>query len=402
MSTNRRLSSALTLLLVSNLMSAGAKAEQQSTAPANCLPKSWFDPPPSYSSVEVLPDGRVTFRLCAPMAKQAKVLAADIPDFPGGLEDGFAIGLPMSRDATGLWSLTTPMVVPPDTYRFNFQVDGAPVPDPRGTSWTQHVNGIESTFEVPGPEAAFQAYNPGIPHGAVSTVEYWSNSIGVKRRAYVYTPPGYMIGTKRLPVLYLVHGAGDSEDAWTSVGRANYIVDNLIASRKVKPMIIVMPAGHTPERPNQDLLRNEDFGKDFLNDLIPMIDRSFRTVPRPEARAMAGLSMGGAHTLNFGLTHPELFRYVGIFSMGLGVRGGKEQVAAYELANAKGLERAARDHKLVYYAIGRTDFLYESAAPTRAMMDRHGIRYTYIESEGGHTWTNWRRYLADFASRLFK
>jgi enterochelin esterase-like enzyme len=390
------------MVLASVPLPAIAHAQAQPAPPANCLPKNWFDPPPPYQSVEVLADGRVTFRLCAPLAKQAKVLAGDIPAFPGGLEDGVAIGLPMTRDATGLWTLTTPMAVPADTYRFNFQVDGAPVPDPRGATWSQHVNGIESTFEVPGPAGAFQAYDPAIPHGAVSVIEYSSTSIGAKRRAHVYTPPGYMNGTKRLPVLYLVHGAGDSDDAWTSVGRAHYILDNLIASGKAEPMIVVMPAGHTPVRPNQDLLRNEDFGNDLTRDLIPLIDRSFRTIARPQSRAMAGLSMGGAHTLNFGLTRPDLIRYVGIFSMGLGVRGGQEQIAAYEQVNGERLREAAKDHKLVYYAMGKTDFLYESAAPTRAMMDRHAIPYVYHESEGGHTWINWRRYLDDFVPRLFK
>lgn len=367
----------------------------------NCLQKDWFAPPPTYKSVEVLPDGRVTFRICAPRAKEAKVVTSDVPGFPIGLKDGFAEGLPMQRDASGLWSLTTVAPVAPDTYRFNFQIDGAPVPDPRGSTWSQQVNGITSTFEVPGAAGEFQSYDRTIPHGTVAMVEYWSTSIGEKRRAHVYTPPGYMKGSRRYPVLYLLHGAGDSDDSWTSVGRAHYILDRLIASGKAVPMIVVMPAAHTPRTPTENLLRNEVFGADLIKDLIPFVDQSYRTQAAPTSRAMAGLSMGGAHTLQFGLTRPDLFRYVGIFSMGLGVRSPSE-VADYEVANADALKRAASQMRLVYYAIGKDDFLYATVAPTRRVMDKSGIRYRYRETEGGHSWINWRRYWLDFAPLLFR
>lgn len=374
---------------------------QDAPAVDNCLQKDWFAPPPTYKSVEVLADGRITFRICAPRAKEAKVVTSDIPGFPNGLKDGFSEGLPMQRDAAGLWSVTSPTPIAPDTYRFTFQVDGAPVPDPRGTTWSQQVNGITSTFEVPGPAGEFQAYDRSIAHGAVTTVEYWSNSIGEKRRAQVYTPPGYMNGSRRYPVLYLVHGAGDSDDSWISVGHAHYILDKLIASGKAVPMIVVMPAGHTPSTPAAQVLKNDAFGADLTKDLIPYIDRTYRTEAAAATRAMAGLSMGGAHTLQFGLTRPDLFRYVGIFSMGLGVRDPAE-VTAYEAANEAALKRSAKEMRLVYYAIGKDDFLYASVAPTRGMMDRYGIRYRYHESDGGHSWINWRRYWLDLAPLLFR
>lgn len=389
-------------LALAALISLSAPAiAQDAPATDNCLQKDWFAPPPTYKSVEVLPDGRVLFRICAPRAKEAKVVTSDIPGFPAGLKDGFSEGLPMQRDATGLWSVTSAGPVAPDTYRFTFQVDGAPVPDPRGTTWSQQVNGITSTFEVPGAAGDFQTYDRSIAHGAVSAVEYWSNSIGEKRRAHVYTPPGYMAGSRRYPVLYLVHGAGDSDDSWTSVGRAHYILDKLIASGKAVPMIVVMPAGHTPATPTANLLKNDAFGADLTKDLIPYIDRTYRTQATPGTRAMAGLSMGGAHTLQFGLTRPDLFRYVGIFSMGLGVRDPRE-VAAYETANDGALKQAAKEMRLVYYAIGKDDFLYASVAPTRGMMDKYGISYRYRESDGGHSWINWRRYWLDFAPMLFR
>jgi enterochelin esterase family protein len=167
-------------------------------------------------------------------------------------------------------------------------------------------------------------------------------------------------------------------------------------------MIIVMPAGHTPERSGAPgMLGNTDFGDDLHKDLIPQIDASFRTLKAADRRAMAGLSMGGAHTIQFGLTHPEAFRYIGIFSMGLGMGGNEEDVKRYEQANAAALARSAKEMKLVYYAMGKDDFLYGTVAPTRAMLDRQKIRHVYNESGGGHTWINWRRYLEDLLPRLF-
>lgn len=381
---------------------AAAQDAPPATAPASCRPQGMFAPPPAWKSVEQLPDGRVTFRLCAPEAQAAKVTSSDIDEaIPMGFAPGSQRGLTMVKDATGLWTVTTKVPVPADTYRFNFEVDGARVPDPYGTTFSDERTGTNSTFEVTGPAGEFQAWNPAVPHGAVSKIEYWSATLGQKRAAMVYTPPGYMKDGARYPVLYLVHGAGDSYDSWTSVGRANTILDNLIAGGKAKPMIVVMPFGHTPERAGGNMLANTDFGDDLIKDLIPFVDGNFRTLADQQDRAMAGLSMGGSHTLRFGLTHPELFDHIGIFSMGLGVAGPND-VAAYEAANDAALKKAAADLDLVYYAMGKDDFLYASVAPTRAMMDKYGIHHVYNESGGGHTWINWRRYLADFAPRLFQ
>lgn len=392
-------------ILASALWPAVAAAQTPAPAApvANCLPKSWLDLQPPYKSVEVLPDGRVTFRLCAPLAREAKVISPDLGDLiPGGVSDGVVNGLALTRDATGLWTGTTGRAVSASPYRFSFQVDGAPVPDPQGTTWSERLTGVTSVFEVPGPAAAFQEYRKDVAHGMVGTIEYWSNGLGMKRRAHVYTPPGYTGDARRYPVLYLVHGAGDSDDSWTSIGHAQYILDNLIAAGQAVPMIVVMPNGHTPMRPNQNMLVNTDFGSDLTTDLIPLIDRSYRTVAKPDMRAMAGLSMGGAHTLNFGLPRSDLFRYAGIFSMGLGFQDPAKEIPDYETRNAAALRRSARDMKLVWYGMGKTDFLYRTVAPTRAMLDRYGIRHTYVESEGGHEWGNWRSYLNQFVPKLFR
>jgi enterochelin esterase-like enzyme len=395
MSTSRFIAAVLALAIHCDAWAqTPAPAPPSNAAPATCAGSGFLPGPASYKSVEPLPDQRVTFRLCAPNAAFVSVTSSDLADVipMGG-------GLPMTRNAQGLWSVTTPVPVAPDNYRFSFNVDGAVVPDPQGTTFSLTRVGQFSTFEMPGAEGAFQSYDKNVPHGIVSVVDYWSTSLGMMRRAHVYTPPGYMRDSAHYPVLYLVHGAGDSDDSWTSAGHANYILDNLIAAGKAKPMIVVMPFGHTPERKGANMLANSDFGQDLFKDLIPYVDGHFRTVAKPSARAMAGLSMGGAHTLQFGLTHPEVFRYVGIFSMGL---MNADQIASYETANAPGLAQAGKSMSLVYYAIGNKDFLFASSTPTRAMMDKYGIKYVFHESDGGHTWINWRRYFADFAPRLFQ
>ncbi|HEY6816714.1 MAG TPA: alpha/beta hydrolase-fold protein [Croceibacterium sp.] len=370
--------------------------------PASCRPQGFFAAAGAFQSVEQLPDGRVTFRICAPEAQEVLVTSNDIDEaIPMGIQPGSARGLAMTRDATGLWSATTAVPVPADTYRFNFQVDGARVPDPQGTTFSHERVGTNSTFETTGAAGEFQTWKQNVPHGTVSRIEYWSSTLGQKRVATVYTPPGYMNGTERYPVLYLVHGAGDSYDSWTSVGHANLILDNLIAEGKAKPMIVVMPFGHTPARPGGNMLANTDFGDDLIKDLIPYVDGTFRTLANQQDRAMAGLSMGGSHTIRYGLTHPELFDHIGVFSMGLGMQGPAD-VTAYETANDAALKKAAQDLDLVYYAMGKDDFLYGTVAATRAMFARYGIHEVYNESGGGHTWINWRRYLADFAPRLFR
>jgi len=368
----------------------------------SCLPQGFFTAPPSYKSVEVLPDNRVVFRICAPEAKEVRVISSDIADvIPMGFPPGSPVGLAMTKDDTGLWSTTTDKPVPADNYRWAFRVDGVKTPNPMGTTYSEERVGTNSTFEVTGPDGEFQTWKADVPHGVVSEIEYWSEPLGIKRRAHVYTPPGYMNGSKSYPVLYLVHGAGDSDDSWTSVGHANNILDNLIAEGKAAPMIIVMPNGHTPDRPNVNMIANTDFGDDLLKVLIPYIDSHYRTIADQEHRAMAGLSMGGAHTIRFGLTNPETFDYIGIFSVGLGLQGPGE-VSDYETANAAALDRGGKAYDLVYYAIGSEDFLFTTSAPTREMLARHGIAVHYNESGGGHTWINWRRYFADFAPRLFK
>jgi len=384
-------------------LAASARAQTPNAPPpppgTSCRPPGFFAPPARYKSTEVRADGRVIFRLCAPEATTAMVTSSDYaPAIPMGF-GGTPPGLEMTKDTSGLWSATTAVPIEPGTYRYNFRVNGARVPDPQATRFSHERVGTNGILELPGSAGAFQAYDPKIAHGAVSAIEYWSSTLGEKRRAHVYTPPGYTRNATRYPVLYLVHGAGDSDDSWTSVGHANYILDNLVAAGKATPMIVVMPFGHTPDRPGVEVLMNRDFGDDLAKDLIPYVESNYRTLNGTATRAMAGLSMGGAHTLRFGLTDPERFGYIGVFSMGL---MDTTQLASYEKQNAAALARGAKAFKLVYYAMGKDDFLYRSVAPTRALLAKYGIKDVYNESGGGHTWVNWRSYLADFAPRLFR
>lgn len=352
-----------------------------------------------YRSVQRLEDGRVTFRLCAPSAAAAKVVSGDIDVIPTGTRGG-PRGLPMSKDSLDYWVVTTPSAVTPGLYSFNFDVGGVLVPDPQGTVFAHNFQGVSSVFEIEAPETKFYGFDAAVPHGTVSEIEYDSKSLHIRRRALVYTPPGYQgADAKRYPVLYLVHGAGGGPDHWIAKGHAHYILDNLIAAGKAKPMIVVMPSGHTPFKPGQVFFPNADFGDDLLRDLVPFIDSKFRTKPEAKNRAMAGLSMGGGHTLWFGLPHPEVFDGgIGIFSMGFYEPG---QFEAYVAANGARLKERAKSKAAVFFAMGKTDYLYHAVAPTRKMMDEYGIRYTYRETEGGHVWPNWRAYLNEFAPLLF-
>lgn len=396
---------ALRLRILAVLLLAGLAAPamaQTATTPASCAAPLATPGAPPYQSVEVQDSGRVTFRLCAPDSREVLLLSSDMYGVvPIGYPAGQPAGLVMMRDSSGLWSATTPAPLKPGVYRYAFRIDGVRTPDPLATRHSEERRGTSSLLEIAGNPQGLHLWQANIPHGMVSEFQYWSNATRDLRRAHVYTPPGYMRGARRYPVLYLVHGAGDSDDDWTSEGRANVILDNLIAAGKVRPMIVVMPMGHTPYRPGVSIFNNQEFSDDLLLNLIPRIDAEFRTLPDAGNRAMAGLSMGGQHTFYVGLTHPEVFRSLGVFSIGLGT-GGEDEAKIFGDKHAEALTRAAKDLRFMYLAVGRDDFVYGTVAPARRMLARFGIKHIYRETDGGHTWLNWREYLADFAPRLFR
>jgi enterochelin esterase family protein len=261
-----------------------------------------------------------------------------------------------------------------------------------------------------------------VPHGAVAAVTYYSTALGKFRRMRVYTPPGYEAGgSQKYPIFYLLHGAGDSDDAWTSVGRAGFIFDNLIAAKKMKPMVVVMPAGHTNTTPATPPPALDDFARDFLTDVMPYAEKNYRVLTSRANRAIAGLSMGGSQTLNVAFHRLEQFAYIGVFSSGATRGGGRRGAApaaaagsatpatppgpsAWETAHLADLADPAlkKGTKLLWFSTGVTDGLMPNTRSTVEMLTKHGFTPVFKESPGGHTWINWRNYLAEFAPLLFR
>src|SRR5579871_3820065 len=265
---------------------------------------------PVVISPEVLPDQRVVFRINAPQAKAVRLNGSDIPGNLGP-------GAEMTKAENGVWEVTLGPI-DPGAYRYNFNVDRVSVIDPRNPSTSESNNNAWSMVYIPG--ADFMELQ-NVPHGAVAAVSYYSTALKKWRRMHVYTPPGYEMGQGKYPIFYLLHGAGDCDESWTSVGRAGFILDNLIAAKKAKPMIVVMPAGHTStagfrapaagEAPPRD-----EFQEDFLGDIMPYVEKNYRTINDRGHRAIAGLSMGGSQTLNAAFTKLDKFAYIGVFSSG--------------------------------------------------------------------------------------
>jgi enterochelin esterase family protein len=227
---------------------------------------------------------------------------------------------------------------------------------------------------------------------------------------HVYTPPGYETGAEKYPVLYLLHGAGDSDDSWTSVGRANFILDNLIAGKGAEPMIVVMPAGHTgpfsfimrtaPARGGRPDIGAGKFEDDFLKDILPYVEKHYRVRAERPSRAIAGLSMGGAQTLNIAFARPRDFGYVGVFSSGVIFRKGADWEKEHKAALAD--PAARKGLKLLWFATGSEDFLMGRTKETVALFKKHGFKPVFKETTGGHTWINWQKYLNEFAPQLFR
>jgi enterochelin esterase family protein len=303
-----------------------------------------------------------------------------------------------------VWEVTLGPI-DPGTYRYLFNVDGVFTADPRNQAVSESNGNTWSVVHVPGSDFMDTT---DVPHGAVARVTYRSAALGKVRRLHVYTPPGYEAGSEKYPVLYLLHGAGDSDDSWTSVGRANFILDNLIAARKVKPMIIVMPAGHTgpfsfimPTSPGRGSgpVGNARFEDEFVKDIMPYIEKNYRVQTDRASRAIAGLSMGGAQTLTIAAMKPRDFSYVGVFSSG--VVFGK--TSDWENEHKAGLDDDGKQGvKLLWFATGSQDFLLARTKETVEMFKKHGFTPVFQETSGGHTWINWQKYLNEFAPQLFR
>ena len=381
------------------------------------------------TSPEVLADRRITFRILAPQAQAIRLAAGDI--------QGLGQATQLTKGENGVWEITVGPV-DPGSYRYNFNVDGVTTIDPRSPFISESNNNVWSLVTVPGLEFAD---TKNIPHGSVGAVTYYSTALSTFRRMHVYTPPGYERGNDKYPVFYLLHGAGDSDDSWTSVGRAGFILDNLIAAKKAKPMIVVMPAGHTRRGAAAagaiGRTATDEFVKDFTADVMPYVEKNYRALTDRNNTAIAGLSMGGNHALQVGIPHLNRFGYIGVYSSGLlgafpGLGGGRRGAAPpaapsaaapaaapaaaapaappaptaadWEKENAATLDNAGlkKGLKVLWFATGKDDFLLTTTNATVELFKKHGFNPVMKETSGGHTWINWRDYLNEFAPMLFQ
>jgi enterochelin esterase-like enzyme len=358
-------------------------------------------PNDTLKSVEVEPDRHVRFRIWAPNATEVKLHAEGPEATPGITPDEtgkYMAGVPLTKGDQGVWEGTIGPIEP-GVYRYTFTVDGVSTTDPRNPLTSQSLTHASSMYEVSG--ADFMEYKAGVLHGAISTVYYDSSATGGERRMHVYTPPGYENGSTRLPVLYLLHGGGDSDDSWPTVGRAGAILDNLIASGKAVPMLIVMPAGHvsTEFRLTPGARMGHDaFNDDLVKVVLPYIDAHYRTIVDRDHRAIAGLSMGGLQALDIALDDSADFAYVGIFSSGWFPNVQKEE----EDTDVAQYRTSGKPFHLFWVDAGQYDIALQNSDATVAILKKAGIDVEQHHSAGFHAWNNWRDYLNQFAPLLFK
>lgn len=396
---------------VAILLASASAAGQQSTTPAPApAARPQFRMPPRIISPEILPDNKVTFRVYAKEASKITV--------SGEWQAGFNASEALVKGDTGMFMLTVGPLKP-ELYGYTFTVDGVTTIDPNNVQVRRDGTRYGSFFIIPGPESDLYFQKNGVPHGNVSKVWYNSPILGMDRRVYIYTPAGYEKSNQKYPVFYLLHGAGGDEDAWTNMGRAAQIMDNLIAQGKAKPMIVVMTNGNANQSGAQNDVTDAPiqgdpmvayqklagkFESHLVKDLVPFIEKNYNVLTGKENRAIAGLSMGGMHTQTITNDNPGMFSYIGVFSMGIMNFGLQNQDAAKLDAERETKIEALKDsgYKLYWIGVGKDDFVYQSVIKLRSTLDKHNFKYTYRESTGGHTWANWRIYLSEFAPLLFK
>ncbi len=335
-------------------------------------------------------DGQVTFRLAADYAT--------VVQLAGNWLEG---AVPMKKE-NGVWSVTIDLPSP-EIYTYNFIVDGVSVNDPQNYMVQRDGTRYLNMLMVPGERTA--PYFETDHRGTVTYKWYDSAILGINRRLTVYTPYGYEAkanAKKKYPVLYLLHGAGGDEEAWSSMGRAAQILDNLIEQGKAQPMIVVMPNGNPNQQAAQTLgLKTSDvnfrdpayanaYVRSLCEEIVPFIEKEFRVNAKPESRAIAGLSMGGGHTISASTLYPAMFDY--ICPLSAAGSANDEQIQALKKAGVK----------LYFLACGTSDFLYEGSKTLDATLTKNGLDHIFYQSEGGHTWANWRLYLQTFAPMLFK
>jgi len=354
-------------------------------------------------SPEVHENHTVTFRLKAPKAVKVQIVG----DFtPQGVVE-------MVENKEGVWEYTTPEPLTPELYCYNFVVDGLKINDPNNVYRIRDVSSVFDVFIIGGGRADLYKVSK-VPHGTVAKVWYKSPSLGIDRRMTVYTPADYETSGKRYPVFYLLHGMGGDENAWSELGRTAQIMDNLIAQGKAEPMIVVMTNGNAAQEatpgesslgflpPSMQLPKTmEGSFETHFPEVVKFIDKNYRTKSNKKNRAIAGLSMGGYHSLHISKQYPDMFNYVGLFSAAI-FPNKNVSSPVYEDMEGKLEVQFAKKPALYWIAIGKTDFLYKANSDYRKLLDEKGYKYEYFENEDGHIWKNWRIYLTEFAPRLFK
>ena len=377
---------------------------------------------PSVESPVINENGTVTFRFQAPKAIKVEVTGDFLPtqkmevEFNGNKMSFDAPGVGELKEGKGgVWEYTTPFVVAPDMYNYTFRVDGVSQIDPHNMWVNRDVASLTSVLLVPAPGERSDLYAiHKVPHGTVSKVWYPSATAGFDRRLTVYTPAGYETSKTKYPVLYVLHGIGGDEDAWVTQGRATQILDNLIARGEAKPMIVVFTNGNISceaapgenaqgyVNPTMSLPQTMEgtFEKSFP-EIVKFIDTRYRTIAKKQSRAVCGLSMGGFHTLNLSINYPDMFNYSGMFSAAIGVSDPSIS-PLYQDFDGKLAKYFAKKPALLWIGCGNTDFLFNANKEFMKKLDDNGFKYTFMETEGGHIWKNWRIYLTEFVPLLFK
>ncbi len=366
-------------------------------------------------SPEVKADHTVTFRIMAPAADSVQITGDFLP--PAKLKTQWGlIDVPgtakLTKDDKGIWTFTSQPLAS-DLYSYTVIVDGFKTTDPSNVYIIRDVANVFNVFIVGGGKGDLYQVNK-VAHGSVTRRWYDSPGNGMQRRVTVYTPAGYETSKEKYPVLYLLHGMGGDEEAWIALGRTSQILDNLIAQGKAKPMIVVMTNGNVAQeaapgesslgyvKPNMQMDHTMD-GKfeETFPDVIKFVESNYRVKAEKSGRAIAGLSMGGYHSLHISRFYPNTFDYVGLFSAAI-MSNDKATSEVYKNFDATLEAQMKNGYKLYWIGIGKADFLYKANEEYRAKLDKMGMKYTYVETEGGHTWTNWRVYLSQLTPLLFK
>lgn len=369
------------IALSSNIISAQEISQQQGPE---------FDSP-------VIEANKVTFNIHSTNVQTVSI---------NGSWMGYGETAELTKEANDIWSITIESLEA-NMYHYNFFIDGIRAIDPKNPHALRDGVNYASMLLIEGAGSDTYTIKSDVKHGNLSKVWYNSPSLNLDRRMYVYTPPGYLEGDEKYPVLYLLHGGGGDEDAWTSLGRANYILDNLIAEGKAKPMLIVMTNGNAfqmsslrvapgaPEITRETFMKYAGmFEKSLVEDVIPFVEKNYRVKKDKAHRAVAGLSMGGMHTVTASIEYPDTFGHIGVFSSGIFQANPDLEAKFIALKNA--------GPSTYWVACGKDDFVMESNIRLLDMLKKTEIKHDYFENGGGHTWANWRTYLSMFSTMIFK